>query len=120
MKMKIMPIVYVSNMEQSVAFYEALGLKAKTQDRSGMWFELALGDAILALHLADKLPEQKQQRIQLTFISSEPLENLLTRLEKHRVQLEGIVDEAFGRSFKVYDPDGLMIQINEHEEQLYV
>ena len=117
--MKMMPIVYVTNMEQSVAFYEALGLTAKTQDRSGMWFELTLGDAVLALHYADKLPEQKGQRLQLTFVSPSPLEDLVARLNRHKVKLDAIVDEAFGRSFRVYDPDGLMIQINEHQEELY-
>ena len=117
--MKMMPIVYVTNMEKSVAFYEALGLTTKTEDRSGMWFELTLGDAVLALHFADELPEQKGQRMQLTFVSTQKLENLFEQLEKQNVELEGIVDEAFGRSFKVYDPDGLMIQINEHEEALY-
>ncbi len=117
--MKMMPIVYVTNMEKSVAFYEALGLKAKTQDRSGMWFELSLGDAILALHYAETLPEQTGQRLQLTFVSPAPLEDLVSSLNRHNVKLDAIVDEAFGRSFKVYDPDGLMIQINEHEEELY-
>jgi hypothetical protein len=96
-----------------------LGLKAKTQDRSGMWFELTLGDAVLALHYVDSLPEQKNQRMMLTFVSNEPLEALVTRLQQQHIKPEGIVDEAFGRSFRVYDPDGLLIQINEHEEELY-
>ena len=117
--MKLMPIVYVTEMARSVAFYEGLGLTPKTKDRSGMWFELTLGDAVLALHQADALPEQKGQRMMLTFVSTEALEALVARLRQHNIQPEGIVDEAFGRSFRVFDPDGLLIQVNEHEEELY-
>jgi hypothetical protein len=29
------------------------------------------------------------------------------------------MDEAFGRSLVVTDPDGLEIQINEHDHELY-
>ena len=31
----------------------------------------------------------------------------------------GIIDEAFGRSLVVRDPDGLLIQIDEHDPDLY-
>lgn len=116
--MKIMPIVYVTDMPRSVKFYEALGLVPKTQDRSGMWFEMVLGDAILALHKADALPPQNQ-RMELAFVSQEPLEQLIEKLKVATLEPHGIVDEAFGRSFQIADPDGLVIQINEHEAALY-
>jgi catechol 2,3-dioxygenase-like lactoylglutathione lyase family enzyme len=117
--MKLMPIVYVTDMARSVAFYEGLGLTAKTKGRSGMWFELTLGDAVLALHKADYVPAQKGQRMELSFVSSEALETLIARWQQNGIESDGIVDEAFGRSCRVTDPDGLMIQINEHEEELY-
>ena len=117
--MKIMPIVYVTDMTQSVQFYEALGLKPTTQDRSGMWFEFTLGDAVLALHKAETLAPPVSHRVELSFVSTEPLENLVSTLQERSIEADGIVDEAFGRSVKVIDPDGLVIQINEHDEELY-
>jgi hypothetical protein len=32
---------------------------------------------------------------------------------------DGIADENFGRLLRVTDPDGMVIQINEHDPQLY-
>jgi hypothetical protein len=29
------------------------------------------------------------------------------------------VDENFGRSLRVADPDGVLVQINEHDRELY-
>ena len=117
--MRIMPIVYVTDMPRAVQFYEALGLEPKTQDRSGMWFEMKMGDAVLALHKAATLPAQGHLRVELSFVSEEPLETLVARIRQPGVVVDGIVDEAFGRSFRVTDPDGLVIQINEHDEELY-
>ncbi len=31
----------------------------------------------------------------------------------------GIADEAFGRSIVLQDPNGLQIQVNEHDRELY-
>ena len=31
----------------------------------------------------------------------------------------GIADEAFGRSLILEDPNGLQIQVNEHDRELY-
>jgi hypothetical protein len=53
-------------------------------------------------------------------VSHERLETLAARLKNAGITLEReISDEAFGRSLAVRDPDGLYIQINEHDESLY-
>lgn len=118
--MKLMPIVYVTDMERSSRFYAALGLKGDVQDRAAMWAEFTLGDAVLALHHIDQVPTPLIGQVELAMVSDEPLETVAERLRAAGVALEReITDEAFGRSIQVRDPDGLVIQINEHVVELY-
>jgi hypothetical protein len=52
----------------------------------------------------------------LSLQADEPLESVAERLEAAGVPLSrGIADERFGRSMVIQDPDGLPIQVNEHE-----
>jgi catechol 2,3-dioxygenase-like lactoylglutathione lyase family enzyme len=113
--MILMPIVFVSDMERSVDFYESLGFEP--QRRSPMWTELKAGErAVLALHHAEPLPEPSQ-RVELALVSEEVLERVEERFEGALAR--PIADEAFGRSLILRDPDGLEIQVNEHDESLY-
>ncbi len=50
--MKVMPIRYAADMAASTRFYEALGLMAGDQSRSGNWVELPAAGGLLALHTA--------------------------------------------------------------------
>lgn len=118
--MKLMPIVYVSDMGQALDFYQALGLTAANQDRSQMWVELTCGDAILALHHVKSLPIKTLVRLELAMVSDDKLETVVESLKNKGITLEReLTDEAFGRSIAVRDPDGLVIQINEHDVSLY-
>jgi len=121
MTLKLMPIVYVTDMQRSVAFYEALGLKVSARQRNDYWTELSLGDALLALHRDGHLPDpHHNQRMMLTLVTHEPLEMLVAQLDRAGVKpTREIADEAFGRSLLLHDPDGLPVQINEHDEELY-
>jgi catechol 2,3-dioxygenase-like lactoylglutathione lyase family enzyme len=111
--MILMPIVYVRDMDESVAFYERLGFEVDLQGRSRHWTELkAGGGAVLALHTAE---EGKAGRVELSMLAEEPLE----RLAEVSALARGIADEAFGRSIVLQDPDGLQIQVNEHDRELY-
>ena len=104
--MILMPIVYVQEMDTSIAFYERLGFTPKS--RSEMWSELVAGDgAVLALH---KAPANHVGRVELALVAEEPLERVAELVTPYR----GIADEAFGRSLQVQDSDGLVLQINEH------
>jgi hypothetical protein len=79
-----------------------------------------LGDASLALHRIDRLPEKQIGRVELALVATEPLESLVGRLKASGIPFEReITDEAFGRSVQVRDPDGLVIQINEHDPELH-
>jgi catechol 2,3-dioxygenase-like lactoylglutathione lyase family enzyme len=103
----LMPIVYVRDMESSIAFYERLGFAPRS--RSEVWSELAAGDgAVLALHTA---PADQVGRVELAFVAEEPLDRVAEIVPPYR----GIADEAFGRSLVVEDPNGMKIQVNEHD-----
>jgi catechol 2,3-dioxygenase-like lactoylglutathione lyase family enzyme len=112
--MILMPIVFVSEMERSLDFYESLGFERRSS--SPMWSELKAGDgAVLALHHAESLPDPSQ-RVELALVSEEALERVQERLQSALAR--PIADEAFGRSLVVRDPDGLEIQVNEHDRSL--
>jgi catechol 2,3-dioxygenase-like lactoylglutathione lyase family enzyme len=117
--MTLMPIVYVSSMTAAIAFYEGLGFSVKHRQTNEMWTELAAGDAILALHRADPLPKPDRLRVALGLLATEPLETVVERLQQRGISLaRGIADETFGRSVVVQDPDGLRIQISEHQREV--
>jgi catechol 2,3-dioxygenase-like lactoylglutathione lyase family enzyme len=102
----LMPIVYVKDMDASLAFYEGLGFEVET--RSPMWSRLKAGDgAALALHGEI---DGNAGRIELA-LDAEALDSLAGRPDLAR----GIADEAFGRSLVLRDPNGLAIQVNEHD-----
>lgn len=118
--MTLMTIVYVTDMAASTAFYKALGAEVSRVSRNKTWCEFSVGDAILALHATEKLPSERSCGLELSFDSSGPLAVLVQKLRKAGVPLyRGVADEAFGRSVVVKDPDGLLIQITEHDPELY-
>jgi catechol 2,3-dioxygenase-like lactoylglutathione lyase family enzyme len=107
--MILMPIVYVTDMERSLAFYEPLGFEPQT--RGSHWSELRAGDrAVLALHLADATG------MELALVAEGRLEGVQER--RAGALARPIADEAFGRSLLLRDPDGRTLQVNEHDPEL--
>jgi catechol 2,3-dioxygenase-like lactoylglutathione lyase family enzyme len=117
--MILMTIVYVTSMQRSQPFYERLGFTPI--NASEWWTELRAGDgAVLALHTVDESELGAAGRIELALVATERLELVQLRLEAVGILVpEGIVTEPFGRSMVVSDPDGLRIQINEHDATKY-
>jgi catechol 2,3-dioxygenase-like lactoylglutathione lyase family enzyme len=117
--MKLMPMIYATDLDRSIAFYRKLGFELGNVQRSGGWAELRLGDGMLALHEADSVPPE-QGAVLLTLLSEEPLPDLEVKLVADGVEIERqVTDEAFGRSMVIRDPDGLSVQINEFDPALY-
>lgn len=116
-----MPIRYVRDMAAARRFYRALGLRlgfASRPPRRGptQWVELCGGEGVLALHQAE--PADGTPPIELAF-AGEPLEAVVERLRAAGFEpATAIVDESYGRSFTVRDPEGLRIQVNEHDRAL--
>ncbi len=73
---------------------------------------------MVALHTAMTSENDGPGDIGLSFEAEEPLEKISKRLTAAGFEQEAIVDEAFGRSLGVRDPDGVRVQINEHDREL--
>lgn len=107
--MKLQPIVYVTDMGAATGWYSAL-LGRAPDVSSEHWTTFPVGDGHLALHLGGGDLATEGGRVALSLVADEPLEMLVKRVDVHRA----IAEEAFGRSFVVADPEGTLIQINEH------
>ncbi len=114
--MRVLPIRYCADMAASTRFYRALGLELGAATRPGSWVELPAAAGVLALHRADG-PDAG--RCELAFEADEPLEAVADRLRSAGFGPEPIVDESFGRSLRVRDPDGAWVQVNENDRTLY-
>jgi catechol 2,3-dioxygenase-like lactoylglutathione lyase family enzyme len=117
--MKVMPIRYVADMAASARFYTALGLTIADSSRSGNWTELNAAGGVLGLHAARTSAQDTPGRVELSFETQEPLEVLADRLTAAGFEPEAILDENFGRCLHVTDPDGVLVQVNEHDRELY-
>lgn len=112
--MKVMPIRYLRDVEAAARFYAALGLTVTTRQRGGGWVELTGSAGLLALHTA---PDGA--RAELGLLADEPLEDVVRRLRAAGFEPGPILDEAYGRSLRLIDPDGVDLVVNEHDTSLY-
>ena len=113
--MRVLPIRYCGDIEASTRFYRALGLELGAATRPGSWVELPAAAGILALHRS----AEHAGECELAFEADEPLEAVVARLADAGFAAEPIVDESFGRSFRIRDPDGVYVQVNDNDRALY-
>ena len=113
--MRLLPIRYCADVAASTRFYRALGLELGAATRPGSWVELPAAAGILALHRST----EHAGDCELAFEADEPLEAVAARLADAGFAAEPIVDESFGRSFRVRDPDGVYVQVNDNDRALY-
>ena len=114
-------ILYVRDVAQALPFYQALGFEIALRERTGDYVQLRIGDAILGLHKANVSSSRKIGGIHFSLITHEKLENLLERLNAAGFSTSHpIIDESFGRSVQLEAPEGLLIQVNQDEIDLYV
>ena len=112
--MKLVPLVYVTDMERAIGFYTKLLPASSVVTSSPYWTELNVGGASLALHLAESV-DHEGDGMALSFDAATTLEQLVSLLGEAGIEPSGeICAQPFGRSVTVTDPDGLVIQINEH------
>jgi catechol 2,3-dioxygenase-like lactoylglutathione lyase family enzyme len=116
----LMTILYVREVEQTIAFYQALGFQLTAHDRAYDWAELRLGDALLGIHALEPEPVEPRPPIEISFDSRIPLEEVVTQLAAAGITPEeSINDVAFGRTLSIRDPEGHLIAISEHDRNLY-
>ena len=113
--MKLLPIVYVTDMDRSVRFFQLLGFRARAV--SDFWSKLDAGPgATLGLH-ASTAPLDAGTQVELALVADRPLEEISRLASDHQIDVaREIRDEIFGRSIVLTDPDGLAIQVNEYRD----
>jgi hypothetical protein len=97
-------------------FYLALGLSYGTRSRPGSWAELPAASGMLALHTATDVPPGT---CELAFETEEPLHDVAARLREAGFEPGPVLDENHGQSLRVRDPDGVWVQINLLDRELY-
>jgi len=100
-------------------FYSALGLAGGDGSRSGNWLELESLGGSLGLHIVRESHGDGAREVELSFVSGEPLGTVAARLAAAGFEAGPIMDENFGRSMVIHDPDGAAVQINELDPELY-
>jgi hypothetical protein len=112
--MKLTPLVYVTDMSNSIDFYTKLLPAATIVTTSPYWTELKVGEATLALHISESV-DHGGDGMGLGLDAATSLEEVVSQLAASGIEPAGeICAQPFGRSVTVADPDGLVIQINEH------
>lgn len=122
--MRPLALRYVRDVAAARRFYEALGLEVDfasrpTRHGTTTWVEMTGGPGALALHGIAPGDGADLPPVDLAFEAEEPLEQVVARLTAAGfAPATAIVDESFGRSFAVRDPEGLLVQVNEHDREL--
>lgn len=118
--MKVMPIRYTDDIPAMVRFYGVLGLELNTVSRAGGWVDLTAGGGMVGLHAASRTEQPRSSgHCEISFESEERLDDVAARLRGAGYTDAHVVDEAFGRSLRVTDPDGVPVQVNESDPSLY-
>jgi len=112
--MKLVPLIYVTDMDESIGFYSKLLPASTVVTSSPYWTELNVGGSSLALHITETV-DHAGDGVTVSFDAATTLEQVISLLDEAGVAPSGeICAQPFGRSVTVTDPDGLLIQINEH------
>lgn len=115
--MLILPIVYVSDIERSIAFYSALAgdtPEGTVKSQTSEWAELRIGDSYLALQQEDGSIVPEHGPVELALTVNIPLDQVAERLKGQGIPLEQNRSAApFERTIQLRDPDGLLIQIHQ-------
>ncbi|KOV83833.1 VOC family protein [Nocardia sp. NRRL S-836] len=114
--MRVVPIRYTADVAAARRFYLALGLADGPRSRPGAWAELPAESGMVALHTAT---DRAAGTCELAFETGEPLEEVARRLRDAGFAPGPVLDENHGRSLRVRDPDGVWVQVNELDRELY-
>lgn len=116
----LQPMVHVDHMPASVTFYEALGARVLHGSRDGDFVMLEIGGSRLSLLAHPPNPAQGEGSVELNFEAASGLEELEGHLVEAGVVIDTpTTDEGFGRQLIVRSPDGLLVKINELDQESY-
>ncbi|WP_326607213.1 VOC family protein [Streptomyces sp. NBC_01799] len=108
----VLPIRYVADVAASRHFHAGLGLVFQPDVSVDVWAQLAADAGAVGIHDANVSQGRPPGTTELGFATDERLEDIAERLARSGYDYD-LVDENFGRSIRVTDPDGVVIQIQE-------
>ena len=119
--MRVRPVRFTNDVAEMRRFLEALGLNARIAADGGGWVDFTTGSpGLAALHDAATAQTGYQAgQTTLSFEADEPLEPLQERLAQAGFTDAHIVDEAYGRTLFVTDPDGVWVAIDGVQTDLH-
>jgi hypothetical protein len=119
--MRVRPVRFTNDVAAMRRFLEALGLNARIAADGGGWVDFMAGTpGMAALHeAATAQTGQQAGQTTLSFEADEPLEPLQERLRQAGFTDAHIVDEAYGRTLFVTDPDGVWVAIDGVQTDLH-
>ncbi|WP_328430724.1 VOC family protein [Streptomyces sp. NBC_00443] len=106
----VLPIRYVADVEASRDFYAGLGLVVRQEPGAAVWVRLTAAAGAVGVHAAAVSQGRPPGVTELGFATEEPLAQVAQRLERNGYPYE-LVEENFGSSIRVTDPDGVVVQI---------
>lgn len=110
--MRLQTIVYTSDMEGAIAWWEAL-LGTAPGYASDAWTVFGIGDATLALHGTDDRPPDGGMEVSM--VVDLPLDDVVADIRSRGLEpATDIVDQPFGRQVVFRDPSGRPVALNEH------
>jgi hypothetical protein len=119
--MRVRPVRFTNDVPAMRRFLEVLGLSARVAADGGGWVDFtAPTTGMAALHDATQTQTgYAAGQTSLSFEADEPLEPLRQRLVEAGFTDAHIVDEAYGRTLFVTDPDGVWIAIDGVQTDLH-
>jgi hypothetical protein len=118
--MRVLPIRFTADVPAMRRFLEALGLQPHITSDGGGWLDLRAAAGGVQLHTNERTDEPRRSgETGLSFEADEPLESVLARLLAAGFADAHIIDEEFGRSLRVTDPDGAVVWVAEPMTDFY-
>jgi hypothetical protein len=110
-QLHLRPVVHVTDLAASVAFYERLGGEIIHGDRTGEWVLMQVGTTQIAVVSDPPDAHRGEGTVELNFAAGVPLEELRQRLRAGEIATH----RDFGPQLQVRSPEGLLIKISQRE-----
>ena len=111
--LSVLPIWYALNVAAAETVFTDIGARKRLGSDAGSWVDFtAKNGGLIAVHEADK------PRTELAFEFSGDVEPLQERLRLASIH-SALIDEDYGRSLRLPNPDGGEIRVNQWTENTY-
>lgn len=111
-RLAVLPLWMTPDVEAATAAMLAIGAERRLSSDSGDWVDFTLTDGLMAVHGGEA-------EVVLSFEWDGDVDRL-SEVLKSRGFVSRVIDEAYGRSLRIDDPDGgVELWVNERQSDLY-